>query len=786
MQNSQLKFLITCFLIFFSIFSNAQTIRLTSSPQYVRVGDLDVTGNKITVEALVKFTGGVNIVSKHTGPPNVNYLMRIGTFEITTTNQFYLMSNPYAGSMQTNTWYHVAGTYDGSFVRYYVNGCLIVQLAATGNIITNNLITGIGNISSAPNGEQFYGEIDELRIWNVARTAAQLSANMFDLPNPTTQTGLLGYWKFDGNLTNLQGNTTYNGTWVGTPDYGTQPLSSVIPTFGIQSVSPINATCYDAANGSIAVTASGTNVNYSIDGTNWGTSNTFSNLDAGNYTVYARTQEGCVQSQASVVISEPAQVTANASNTGPYCPGASISLQGSSSTSGVTYAWTGPGGFTSSLQNPTNATAAGVYQLITSLNGCSSPAASTTVVLNSVPTASATNTGPYCAGDAITLQGASTTAGVTYAWTGPAGFTSSVQNPTNATSAGIYQLITSLNGCSSTIASTTVIVNPTPTVNASNTGAYCVGDPISLQANSSTAGANFVWSGPNGFSSTVQNPLNASEAGAYQVIAIANGCSSLPASTTVIVNPIPTANASNSGPFCQGSQGTLVGQATPATNAIYNWTGPNGFTSSQQNPSVTLGGTYSLLVTVNGCSSTSSSTTLVFSPTFSVTASNSGPYYPGESVVLFSSANIPGTYTYLWESDGVSVSTQANPTFPALNQNGEYIVTYTDANGCSATDTTLVLYTLLPEVSVPNVFTPNNDGSNDLFFFDLKGIANVQCQIFNRWGNLIYELNGVNPVWNGKTKNNELVSTGVYFYKLEAIDLLGKKMLKQGNIHILY
>src|SRR5690606_19894839 len=99
------------FLVIFSFLNvqqvlGQQCIDLTGNPQWVNIGDLDVTGDKITVEALIFYRGGVNIVSKHTGPPNVNYLLRVGTLELTTTNGFQAMSNPYASSMQLNRWYH--------------------------------------------------------------------------------------------------------------------------------------------------------------------------------------------------------------------------------------------------------------------------------------------------------------------------------------------------------------------------------------------------------------------------------------------------------------------------------------------------------------------------------------------------------------------------------------------------------------------------------------------------------------------------------------------------------
>ena len=71
----------------------------------------------------------------------------------------------------------------------------------------------------------------------------------------------------------------------------------------------------------------------------------------------------------------------------------------------------------------------------------------------------------------------------------------------------------------------------------------------------------------------------------------------------------------------------------------------------------------------------------------------------------------------------------------------------------------------IPTVEAPNVFTPNGDGSNDLFFLNVSNSTSVRLVILNRWGNVMFEMEGVNPAWNGKTDGGIPVSQGVYFYK---------------------
>ncbi|MBK9730692.1 MAG: LamG domain-containing protein [Chitinophagaceae bacterium] len=72
------------------------------------------------------------------------------------------MTNPFV--LVINQWYHIAGTYDGSSVKYYVDGCLVIELPFSGNLFQNNLQTAIG-AQNASQSEQFLGKLDEVRIW---------------------------------------------------------------------------------------------------------------------------------------------------------------------------------------------------------------------------------------------------------------------------------------------------------------------------------------------------------------------------------------------------------------------------------------------------------------------------------------------------------------------------------------------------------------------------------------------------------------------------------------------
>lgn len=88
-------------------------------------------------------------------------------------------------------------------------------------------------------------------------------------------------------------------------------------------------------------------------------------------------------------------------------------------------------------------------------------------------------------------------------------------------------------------------------------------------------------------------------------------------------------------------------------------------------------------------------------------------------------------------------------------------------------------------VLVPNIFTPNNDGRNDLFTFTGTGIASVSCKVYNRNGLLIYEWNSVAGGWDGRTVSGERVTEGVYFFIAEIKGQSGETQKKSGSVSLI-
>ena len=211
------------FLIFssFFYFCHAQNcnnwLSTPSQPSYVNAGQVNVTGQKITVEAIFNrttpYSGGQlyagDLVSKHNTYTDVNYLLRPNTAEITTSDGYF--RTPDICEIELNKTYHAAMVYDGATLKFYRNGFLMSQVAATGDLFQNTWQTRIGWYQPQAFSTNFIGYVNEVRIWNIAKTQAEIKTYMnASLPNPTAQTGLVAYYTFD-DLLNKQGNAAYNG-----------------------------------------------------------------------------------------------------------------------------------------------------------------------------------------------------------------------------------------------------------------------------------------------------------------------------------------------------------------------------------------------------------------------------------------------------------------------------------------------------------------------------------------------------------------------------------------------
>jgi gliding motility-associated-like protein len=243
-----------------------------------------------------------------------------------------------------------------------------------------------------------------------------------------------------------------------------------------------------------------------------------------------------------------------------------------------------------------------------------------------------------------------------------------------------------------------------------------------------------------------------------------NGCSNSAVSNiTVLALPVATFTPSKNN-ICSG---TCITFSDNSTGGLTSWTwnyGDGVISSSQQGAHCyNTPGAYSVSLTVsNGVCSASSLNNQIITVLPSAIADFT--ITPSDSVLLLStpltfSNQSTGATNFLWNFGDKDTSTLLSPshTYAAI---GTYNITLiaSNANGCN--DTAVRTIRLEYPKNIPNVFSPNNDGKNDLFF--LQSYAVTEMQIFNRWGQLVF--NTQTNTWDGKTQSGGDAPAGVYYF----------------------
>lgn len=556
-------------------------------------------------------------------------------------------------------------------------------------------------------------------------TAAASAAAAITCNNPTISLSGSGsstgatysyLWSASGGGTIVSGGTTLSPTVSGCGTYAIQVRSS---TNGCTASASVTPTCnvvlpnltatgntLTCNNSSVTISASSTTPGVSFT---WSGPNGFSSTQAsptvsvaGTYTVTATTTaNGCSRAATVSVTNGTTPPGATATGGTLTCNATSINLQGGSPTQGVTYQWSGPGGFTSNQQNPA-VSVPGIYTLTTTnpTNSCTSSATATVVQNTTPPGATATGGVITCARPSITLGAISASVNVTYHWTGPGNFNSNLQNPV-ATLPGTYTVVVTqtVNGCTST--ATAVVTTDIAAPNAAAAGGTitCAAPIVTLQGNSTTPGATFSWAGPGGFSSNLQNPT-ALAAGTYTLTVLnpANGCTAAAAATVNldVVPPTPTATG---GTLTCAAPVVTLSATSNVGNAMYIWTGPNGFSSATPNTAVLEQGIYTLVVLnpANGCTAEATATVLSNTIPPGATATGGTITCIANSVTLSGNSATTGV-AYAWSGPNNYTATGAQPS---TGVPGNYILTVTDpVNGCTSTATAAVnLNTTPPDVT---------------------------------------------------------------------------------------
>ena len=440
-----------------------------------------------------------------------------------------------------------------------------------------------------------------------------------------------------------------------------------------------------------------------------------------------------------------------------------------------------------------------------------------TVYVHALPIVNLGNDTTICGAINLVLDAGN--AGSSYAWN-----TLDITQTINVVAAGNYSVtVTTAFGCTATDA-INIISSPNISVNLGNDTTLCSGNNVVV-----TAGANpynYLWS-----SGESTNTITVTATGNYSVTVTNGGCVGTDAIQINISTP-PSFSLGNDTLLCTGATYTI------SAPAGYNYVWSNGATT--QTISVTNNGAYSVVVDDGICNNTDLVNVGFFDPHFAdigpdltmcagdvttivsvlggqqnlwstgattafISVHDSGNYWLQQtyqgctstdslhiSLVPHPHVGLPDdvafcgsdpldveAYTYsttiLWMNGDTGTHTIVS-VFPAT-------VWATVTNGyCSASDTMHI--TLNCELWVPNAFSPNGDGTNDEFKIMDSEVSDFKLQIYNRWGELVYETDNASKGWNG-TFRDVNAAVGVYVYNIKATLADNRTVVRKGNVTLL-
>lgn len=412
----------------------------------------------------------------------------------------------------------------------------------------------------------------------------------------------------------------------------------------------------------------------------------------------------------------------------------------------------------------------------------------------------------YCIGENIILNTPSQT-NATYSWTGPNGFTSTLQEINilvdQANKAGIYTLSVTINGCTSDIKSVTVPpIGQTPIASFKSTSTNpCTPQQTFTFTNSSQNYTKLRWNFGEGASilpgnSNPINTLTYSSSGVKTIILEAegsSGCISIFSQDLIVaLSPERPILMVNKPDFCLTD---TIRLSTPSqTDVVYSWTGPNNFTSNQRTPQVIVtgplvAGTYSLTISRGNCSTETVS--VVVPPIYQnpTAAFRAEPGLPSRlsipiRVRFFNESK--DADAYLWDFGDGNTSTDTNPehTYTRVG-NFDVSLTVFKSSVCSASIVKGQFIISADNILfVPNTFTPNNDAVNDEFVISMTNIKTYRIQIFNRFGVPLFLSYNIFDHWKG-FYNNEILPIGTYYYVIDATDFNSNVIKKSGSVTLI-
>ncbi|MFT3934721.1 MAG: gliding motility-associated C-terminal domain-containing protein [Chitinophagaceae bacterium] len=508
---------------------------------------------------------------------------------------------------------------------------------------------------------------------------------------------------------------------------------------------------------------------------------------SGTYYIKGTAATGCYTIKPITVTINPLP-TASISYAGtPYC---------ASGTANVTQTGQGGGTYSSTTGLSINAST-GVINLSTSTAGtytvtytfsdgnCSNTTTAS-VVIYPMPTATIAYTGtPYCASGTATVTRTGEPNGT---YSSAAGLnidvTTGAINLAASTPGSYVVFYNYSNGMCANVATTTVVINTPPTISVTNPPAICAPGKIDLTLSSVVTGTgtgiSFAYYLDAAGLYSVPNPKAVGTPGLYYVKAVdVSHCESALMPILVSIFPQPSINTSGNAIICLGNS-TVISATSPGSTLLWQGLGSNN--SYTVAPTVTTD--YIVTATnANGCQTTTGVKITVedFSATLE---SNPDPVLSGTNVILKAGGNT--NFSVLaWTPTSVFTNQTAITQSFIIQDTSLYSVVVKSQAGCIDT----AYLKVMPEPNtqdffMPNAFTPNGDGKNDIFKAYGLSIKEIELRVFNQWGQLLYETRNPAAGWNGYYKGS-IQPAGPYVYTVKVTLYSGKTFAKKGTFSLI-
>lgn len=696
------------------------------------------------------------------------------------------------------------GTYSVTVVNTFTNGGVCIS---TSN--SNLVIVPITQVSVISTYTQCQGT-------NINLNAFVNGATSYTWNGPNSYTSGLS------NPTLLNSTPAISGNYTVTAYFASNQTTlvctstavsnvSIVPTNPV-SISPAQNVCQGSNN--IILTASASaNTTY-----NWFGPNNFNmqqqtipfnNIQpfvSGNYVVNAVWSIGTV----SCTTSNTTNLSVVPVNTVTVVPQLNVcendnAILTSTAQGATSYTWTGPNGF--NVNQPVtyfqnlNPNWNGVYTVTASFtNGNLICFSSNQTVLQVKPKInfSLTPIGKLCYNQPLNVNGPN--GATSYSWVGP-GFTSSLQNLSlpNTTTAniGTYSLTVDLNGCKTYGSIFVDVQTPISWGNIVQPQPLCKGQTFTISAQAQGGSGNYAYNwnpvtyilGPNGDTQTgvaVSTTI-------YNIDVFDIACPYYKIYNTIVLNvnqpPIPKLTVPNYScePYCQIFNSKVNYEAA---TVLYTFNGSKQVMGDSVKVCLSSG-LYNVNVTtfgLNGCKGSFDYPKLITvypKPEADFTWSPQEPNTVSENFVTFYPKEQNNESYYSWF---LSETDTSNSLIPSryFYEPGKYPISLllTNKFGCKDTATKVIEIVEEELFFLPNSFTPNGDGSNDVFAPKGLGFKSYTLAIFDRWGQVILSPSNNSQGWDGKFKG-DICQDGVYVYQVTVLDKDGKRHTRTGHVTLM-